>query len=181
VPGEDVKESIDAGGIYTQVQTMTTNAPALRWVSQSTKGVPGKSKTGDRFGSALASGIAFLCPGKVGIAVGVPGKAVNNVLGAGVVTTVSETGTDCGTVVGRQTHQDTPQIAGKVGQGHAFGSAFVTVPAIGLASDGLLTGTPGASKQAGRVVNAINLPKTAYWSLGGKQAGSVYGSVTTRP
>jgi hypothetical protein len=181
VPGEDVKEAVDAGGIYTQVQTMITNAPALRWVSQSTSGVPGKSKSGDRFGSALASGMAFLCPGKVSIAVGVPGKAVKNVVGAGVITTVSETGSDCGTVVGRQTTQDTPQIGGKVAQGNAFGSALITVPTIGLASDGLLGGTPGASKQAGRVVNAVNLPKTAYWSLGGKQAGSMYGSVTTKP
>ncbi len=181
VPGEDVNGAADAGGIYTQVQTMTTNSPALRWVTQSTTGVPGASKAGDRFGAALASGQAFLCPGKVSVAVGVPGKAVKQVLGAGVITTVSETGTDCGTVVGRQTTQDTPQVAGKVAQGNAFGSAMLTLPAIGSASDGLLAGTPGASKQAGRVVNALNVAKTAYWSLGGKQAGSLYGSITTRP
>lgn len=181
VPGEDVKESVDAGGIYTQLQTMTTNAPALRWVSQSTKGVPGKSNSNDRFGSALASGAAFLCPGKISIAVGIPGKTVQKTASAGMVTVVSETGSDCGTVVGRQTTQNTAQIAGKVASGNEFGKALITVPAVGLASDGLLGGTPGASKQAGRVVNTLNLPKTSYFSLGGKQSGSLYGSVSTRP
>ncbi len=184
VPGEDVKESVDAGGIYTQLQTMTTNAPALRWVSQSTKGVPGKSKGNDRFGAALASGLAYLCPGKTSVAVGIPGKTVSQQIGAGMVTVVAETPADCGTTVGRQITQDTSGIAGKVGKANEFGKAFVTVPAVDAAADGLLAGSPGSNldglKDTGRVVSVLNLPKANLRSLGGTQAMTYYGSVTTQ-
>lgn len=184
VPGEDVKSAADAGGIVTQVQTMTTNSPALRWVSQSSKGIPGKSKTGDRFGSALASGTAFLCPSKVGIAVGIPGKTVDAKVGAGMVTVVAETSGDCGTTQGRQITQDTSSIAGKVGKGNAFGTAFAVIPAATAAADGLLGGAPGSNlddkRDTGRVANVLNLPKTSLRSLGGPDTDTFYGSVTTQ-
>ena len=184
VPGEDVKDSVDAGGIYTQLQTMTTNAPALRWVSQSTKGVPGKSKANDRFGSALASGLAYLCPTKTSVAVGIPGKTVSDKSSAGMVTVVAEAPSDCGTTVGRQITQDTSGIAGKSGKLNEFGKAFVSVPVADAASDGLLAGSPGSNldglKDTGRVVSVLNLPKTNLRSLGGTQAMTYYGSVTTQ-
>lgn len=184
VPGEDVKSAMDAGGIVTQIQTMTTNSPALRWISQSSKGIPGKSKTGDRFGAALASGTSFLCPGKAGIAVGVPGKIVDQKAGAGMVTVVAETSGDCGTTQGRQITQDTSSIAGKVGRGNSFGSAFAVVPLATVTADGLLAGSPGSNldgkRDTGRVANAVNLPKTSLRSLGGPDTDTFYGSVTTQ-
>ena len=184
VPGEDVKSAVDAGGIITQVQTMTTTSPALRWVSQSSKGIPGKSKTGDRFGSALASGTAFLCPGKIGTAVGIPGKTVDTKVGAGMVTVVSESSSDCGTTAGRQITQNTSSIAGKVGKGNAFGTAFAVVPGATTAADGLLGGAPGSNlddkRDTGRVANVLNLPKTSLRSLGGPDTDTFYGSVTTQ-
>lgn len=184
VPGEDIKSAADAGGILTQVQSMTTNAPALRWVSQSSKGIPGKSKPDDHFGLALASGSGLLCPGKVGIAVGIPGKTVEKAPGAGMVTVVSETATDCGATLGRQITQNTASVAGKVANGNAFGTALATIPALPAGADGLLAGAPGSNldgkSDTGRVANVVNLPKTSLRSLGGPDAATYYGSVTTQ-
>jgi hypothetical protein len=184
VPGEDVKSAVDAGGILTQLQTMITNSPALRWVSQSTKGIPGKSKAGDRFGAALASGAGFLCPGKTGVAVGIPGKTVEKKPAAGMVTVVSETASDCGAVLGRQITQNTAEVAGKVAKGNGFGTAFATQPVLATGGDGLLAGAPGSNldgkQDTGRVANAVNLTKTSLRSLGGPDAQTYYGNVTTQ-
>ena len=114
------------------------------------------------------------------MAVGVRGKTVEGEASAGLVTVVSETGVDCGTVVGRQITQNTAMVAGSVKAGNGFGTAFVSVPVVDLASDGLLAGAPGAKKTSGRVVNVVNLPKTSYTSLGGAVQGGFYGNVTTQ-
>ncbi len=181
VPGEDLKSTVDAGGIITQVPSALTPTPALRWVSQSTSGIPGKSKPGDRFGSALSSGQGFLCDGQTGIAVGIPYKRLGKKTNAGMVTVVSQGSADCGSLRGRKTTQDSPGIAGKVVRGNRFGYSLISVP--GAERDAALVGVPGANlddkKNTGRVVNGVNLPTTSLLALGGLQAQTNYGNIGT--
>ena len=181
IPGEDLKTVSNAGGIITGIMSATTTQPAMRWVSQSSSGIPGKSKPGDKFGSALSSGRGLLCTGQTGIAVGIPHKRLGSKTNAGMVTVVSQQSTDCGSLRGRKYTQDSADIAGKVVRGNRFGSAFVSVP--GTEIDAVLAGVPGANlddkKNTGRVVNAVNAPTTSLRALGGLQAGTNYGNIST--
>lgn len=181
VPGEDIKSTVDAGGIVTQVSTVLSGTPALRWVSQSSHGIPGKSKPGDKFGTSLVSGNGFLCSGKTGIAVGIPYKKVGKKTNVGMVTVVSQGTTDCGSLRGRKYTQESPGVAGNMVKGNRFGYALYSLP--GTESDGALVGVPGANlddkKNTGRVVNGVNLPTTSLRALGGLQAHTNYGNIGT--
>lgn len=181
IPGEDTKTVTNAGAIITGIATAGSATPSLRWVTQSTAGIPGKSKPGDRFGSALTSGRDFLCTGQTGIAVGIPGKTVRRTINAGMVTVISAGSTDCGALRGRKYNQNSPDIPGNAVRGNRFGSAFINVP--GTDRDAAYAGVPGANldgkKNTGRVVNAVNLPSTSLRPLGGLQARTAYGKIST--
>ena len=57
-----------------------------RTYRQGARGVPGRAEAGDRFGSALASGMGIRCQEEIPVAVGVPGEDVGHARDAGAVT-----------------------------------------------------------------------------------------------
>jgi hypothetical protein len=85
VPGHDVGRHIDAGAIQTLLGSprgLTGRGGQI--ITQATRGIGGKPRTGNQFGRALAPG-DFDGDGRGDIAVGVPGQRVGRAAHAGVV------------------------------------------------------------------------------------------------
>jgi hypothetical protein len=81
-PGADVRGRRDAGLVVAYTRTLARR----RTYRQGARGVPGRAEAGDRFGSALASGMGIRCQEEIPVAVGVPGEDVGRVRDAGAVT-----------------------------------------------------------------------------------------------
>ena len=79
VPFEDGAKR-DSGVVATFTVKSSTLKPKAS-VSQSTKGVPGVSEAGDRFGTSVA--VIRACPGVAGILVGAPSEAMGTTAEAG--------------------------------------------------------------------------------------------------
>jgi hypothetical protein len=85
-PGADVRGHRDAGLVVAYKGTLARRG-TLR---QGARGVPGRAEAGDRFGSALATGMGIRCQEEVPIAIGVPGKDVGHARDAGAVTLLGD-------------------------------------------------------------------------------------------
>ncbi len=83
-PSEDLKKNIDTGQVHVIYGAKRGLKAKSTIVHQGTKAVPGDSESGDRFGSALATG-DFNGDGRDDAAIGVPGKTVNGLDNAGAV------------------------------------------------------------------------------------------------
>lgn len=85
VPGETIGSDYATGMVHLlHFDPVGRKATSLRSISQDTAGIPGSNEDGDYFGSAVALGINTL--DQLTAAVGAPGEAIGNVLGAGMVT-----------------------------------------------------------------------------------------------
>jgi hypothetical protein len=80
-PGADVRGRRDAGVVVAYKGTLARR----RTYRQGARGVPGRAEAGDRFGSALASGMGIRCQEEIPVAVGVPGEDVGRARDAGAV------------------------------------------------------------------------------------------------
>jgi hypothetical protein len=83
-PGEDLRGRRDAG----LVELFTEGLRPRLTYRQGARGVPGHLETGDRFGSALASGMGIDCQEDFPLAVGAPGQDLRGTRDAGAVTLI---------------------------------------------------------------------------------------------
>lgn len=152
VPGEDIGNRIDAGGIHVMFGSAGYFATS-QFVSASTAGVAGAAEADDRFGQALAAG-DFDMDGFTDLAVGIPGEDVGSLIDAGAVHILF------GGPQGLRTDNDilltesTPGVAGGAEAGDEFGAALAAGDFRGIddfAMD-LVVGSPG--EDIGNVVDA---------------------------
>jgi FG-GAP repeat len=85
-PGAAVRGRRDAGLVVAYKGTLARR----RTYRQGAHGVPGRAEAGDRFGSALATGMGIRCQEEVPIAIGVPGEDVGHARDAGAVTLLGD-------------------------------------------------------------------------------------------
>jgi FG-GAP repeat len=120
VPGGDVGTDIDAGWVGTLTQS--GSGRYVDALSQDTKGIPGATEPGDRFGTSVS--LSYLL-GEVHIAdvaIGAPQEDVGRVLDAGAVTIVRDLyrGVDGAVVY----HQDSAGVASVPETGDRFGHSL---------------------------------------------------------
>jgi hypothetical protein len=147
-PGEDVAGRRDAGLVaaYALRDDDAGVAKPLRprrTYRQGAHGVPGRTEAGDRFGSALAGGAAFLCQEDSATAVGAPGEDTGRLHDAGAVTLIE--GGDITSCHSRELIQGRG-LAGRAHSGRRIGETLGTAPDLpGLDEDTydtLLVGVP---------------------------------------
>jgi hypothetical protein len=193
VPGEDIDSATDAGMVQVFSQNASGALTPGRGVSQKTAGIPGAVEDGDRYGAALAVGVALNCQESVDVAVGAPGEAIGTRAAAGALTLVGLT-YDEGGCAARVLRQGSG-LAGAVEAGDEVGSV------LGLVrgrtdldedyADRLLIGVPsediGAVADAGMVQPAVGglvADGVAYDTLKyseGYLSGWRYGMVLSTP
>ncbi|MEN8652371.1 integrin alpha [Streptomyces sp. 21So2-11] len=159
VPGENVGDVTDAGGIhYAQGTAKTT-------VTQNSSGVPGVAESHDRFGYALAATPRYF-------AVGVPGEAIGDNTFAGGVGVFNHTLADGVPTVLAGLDQDAAGVGGVAEHGDGFGTAIALLPyrpsGASAESDALLAvGTPnedvGAIADAG-TVQILQIPSSGTYT-----------------
>ncbi|MFD0412312.1 FG-GAP and VCBS repeat-containing protein [Streptomyces sp. NPDC127108] len=125
----DIEPSGSKGGeisvIYgTQSGPSTTRRKTL---TQNSPGVPGASRTGDRFGTAVAIG-DFDGDRRADLAVGVSGKTYGKdpyVFDAGAVVYLRGSASGLTTAGAATVHQDSPGVPGERAESHAFGATLL--------------------------------------------------------
>jgi len=151
VPGEDVGAIRDAGAIVTIGHVGRTEASCAFssvFISQDTKGMPGVSEAGDRFGSALA----FLRGVRSGrLIVGVPGEDLGALGDAGVIQVVWQ---ELGGPFSSGGFLAQHQTAGASEAGDQFGATLVAeqIATDDIDRPNLAVGVPG--EDVGRAVDA---------------------------
>jgi hypothetical protein len=186
VPGEDLGKRRDAGTVQLfALGRLGQGLTPTRSYSQSTKRVPGKAESGDRFGASLAEGTLF-CQEQWDLAVGAPGEDLGRARDAGTVTLISIPPSDspCKPRLVRQGRN--PLRRDVAESGDLFGTTLATLPGGGEDEDyfGVLAvGAPGedlSRKPDAGLVHLLDLsfnrPGQA-WNLPGPAAGSRYGQV----
>ena len=137
-PGADVRGHRDAGLVVAYKGTLARR----RTYGQGAHGVPGRAEAGDRFGSALATGLGIRCQEEVPIAIGVPGEDVGHARDAGAVTLLGD-----GDLASCHSRELT-QGDGLSGRPHRRARIGATLgiapdrPGLDDESDALLTGIP---------------------------------------
>jgi hypothetical protein len=149
VPGGDVGSDIDAGW----VGTLTPSASGLYVdaLTQDTKGIPGSTEPGDRFGTSVS--LSYLLGNALiaDVAIGSPQEDVGSVLDAGTVTIVRDLylGIDGAVVY----DQGSPGVASVPETGDQFGHSLDAMRTDGISR--LAVGVPyedvGAATSAGLV------------------------------
>ncbi|WJV44154.1 FG-GAP and VCBS repeat-containing protein [Streptomyces flavofungini] len=125
----DVEPSGSKGGEISVIYG-TKSGPSTsrrKTLTQNSPGVPGASKTGDGFGSAVAIG-DFDGDRRADLAVGVPGKTYGRdpyLYDAGAVVYLRGSASGLTTAGAAAVHQDSAGVPGKRADGHAFGSALL--------------------------------------------------------
>ena len=127
VPGEGVGAVPGAGAIQVFYGSdnglKPTDDDGL--ISQDTPGIVGNSRTGDRFGAALACA-DFNGDGFADLAIGVPGKKIGGSRQAGAVAIIPGSANGLDTSSSVRFHQDAPGVNNKVEKFDRFGSALAT-------------------------------------------------------
>ncbi|MFT4295878.1 MAG: FG-GAP repeat protein [Micropruina sp.] len=152
VPGESLGSARYTGMVHVlHFNPVSRSYRSLRAVHQNSAGIPGSTRTGDYFGSAVALGVNTV--DQLTAVVGVPGKAVGTALGAGAVTMfrANRAGGKAVTI-----QQGKGGVPGKAEAADHFGA---TVGILGgdLAAgeamrDGIVVGAPG--EDVGKAVDA---------------------------
>lgn len=145
---EDLGKNDDAGQVQLFFGSRRGVTPARdRVVHQGTKGVAGVSESGDLFGAAIAVG-NFNGDRFDDAAIGVPGKRVDGVDGAGSVVVLY--GSDTGLVGAGSIAltQGEASVGGAVGANHRFGQSLTAADFNGDGVDDLAIGAPGAGAPA---------------------------------
>jgi hypothetical protein len=170
-PGEDLRGRRDAG----LVELFTSRLRPRRTYRAGARGVPGRLEAGDRFGSALASGIGIDCQESIPLAIGVPGRDLHGARDAGGITLIGGGDiTDCGS-------RELSQGHGLAGRPHRNARVGTT---LGIAQDrpgldedeydSLLVGIP-----AGGILTLRDGYPRLRGRLGRPRGTSDYGSVFT--
>jgi hypothetical protein len=156
VPDENSGSKVNSGVVQTFRATSATGSfvPAAA-ISQNSPGIPGSIEAGDRFGAAVAVGVALICQESTDLAVGAPGEDIGTRKNAGNVTLVTLSGDDCPARVRRQGSG----LAGAAEAGDQVGSVLGLIRGrIDLEedyADKLMIGVPkedlGAKADAGMV------------------------------
>lgn len=89
VPDEDYGSKADSGMIQTLEWNTSGAVVPGRGFTQDTAGVPGRLEAGDRFGAAVAVGIAFTYTEGTDVAVGVPGEDIGTAVNAGAINLIN--------------------------------------------------------------------------------------------
>ena len=139
-PGLRVTSVLGTGGVVVLPASARGLSLSEKIVSQSSRGLPGASETGDQFGAAVASA-DFDRDGYADLAIGQPGEAAGPVAGAGAVTLVH--GSPRGLDTTRSTGLGAPAGAE---EGAGFGSALVAADLDGDGFPDLAVGAPGAER-----------------------------------
>ena len=155
IPNEDIKNTIDAGGItilYGSKNGLT--ASGSQWFDQDSPNMPGGTEKGDLFGWALSTG-DFNHDGYVDLTIGIPFEDIKNTIDAGGITILygSKNGL---TASGSQWFdQDSPNMPGGTEKGDLFGWALSTGDFNHDGYDDLVAGIPsediGTIKDAGGI------------------------------
>ena len=143
VPGERVFGVDEAGGVHVFYGSPTGLDPADDdFITQRTEGIVGVSRTGDRFGAAVACA-DFDGDGFSDVAIGTPGKRIAGKEDAGAVTVVpgSAAGLDPGSSV--WFHQDSNWVRNVAEPGDGFGAALATGDFDANGVPDLAVGVPG--------------------------------------
>jgi hypothetical protein len=157
VPDENSGSKADTGMIQTfsRKSVPGTFVPS-KAITQNTAGIPGTMEAGDRFGAAVAVGVALVCQESTDVAIGAPGEDVGTRKDAGVIALVPLTSfSGCSAKALRQGSG----LAGAAEAGDEVGSVLgLTRARTDLEedyADRLLVGVPrediGASADAGMV------------------------------
>jgi hypothetical protein len=182
-PGEDVRGRADAGlvasyALRTDDAGVDKPLRPQRTYRQGARGVPGRAEAGDRFGSALASGMALLCQEDLVAAVGAPGEDVGRLHDAGAVTMIE--GGDETSCHSRELSQGRG-LAGRPHSGEHTGATLGIAPDIpGLDEDTydtLLVGVP-----SGEILTLNSgYPRRTHKRLSAPPGAPGYGSVFALP
>ncbi|WP_407554726.1 integrin alpha [Streptomyces sp. Pv4-95] len=168
VPGENVGDVADAGGIhYAQATTKTT-------VTEDDAGVPGAAEAHDRFGYALTATPRYL-------AVAAPGESIGDKTFAGGVAVFNHTLTNGVPTALAGLDQEQPGISGSAETGDGFGTAISLAPyrPSGAASETdvlLAIGVPnedvGTAADAG-LIQVVQIPSSgAYKEVNAADRGT---------
>jgi hypothetical protein len=154
VPDEDSGSKANSGLIQTFKPKSGTGQFAVgKAITQNTAGIPGSLEAGDRFGAAVAVGVALLCQESDDVAVGAPGEDIGTRKNVGVISLIALSGE--GGCPAKALRQGSG-LAGAAEAGDEVGSVLgLTRREIDLEedySDRLLIGVP--SEDIGAVANA---------------------------
>lgn len=136
-PGRRVSGEAKAGAVFARY---ASGGPQT--ITQRSKGIPGAVESGDKFGSALASG-DFDGNGFADLAVGSPGEAVKGFDGAGTVTIIYGSPTGLRTRSATLIHQGLARVPGRLQAGDNMGAALAAGDFNANGFDDLVVGLPG--------------------------------------
>ena len=154
-PAEDAGTVADAGAVSVfEVDADVHGLGELRQGARSPLGavrLPDTPEPGDRFGSALATGLVDVAERSgqeiaQGLVIGAPGDMVNGRDGAGSVTVLSEKFESASLI-----SQDSAGVPGAAENGDQFGYSVALSPRVGSRAATLAVGSPG--ENAGTVVD----------------------------
>ena len=142
-PGEDFGSFTDAGAVTVLYSGISGPVETTQVFTQDTAKVPGAAESGDRFGSALATG-DFNADGFDDLAIGVIGEDLGSVRDAGLVHVVlgSVSGLKAG---GQIWTQESSGVQDFAEAGDAFGTALATGRFDNVAGEDLAIGVPRES------------------------------------
>jgi hypothetical protein len=143
VKGEDTRGVIDAGAVQVVYGSSAGLDPkGVRLIHANTRGVPGRSEPGDRFGATLAAG-DLDGDGFSELAVGIPSEDVAGQANAGAVVVFSGGTGGLETRGGANLHQRRAVVEGSPHAGDLFGKALALGDLDGDGDDELIVGVPG--------------------------------------
>jgi hypothetical protein len=188
-PGRDLAGARDAGVVQLFRSLDGGRLVAEDRLAQGADGIPGRPERGDRFGSAVTSGRALLCPEATSFAIGAPGEDLGRVRDAGAVTVVEPGDFGCKPRALSQGHG----LPGGPERGDRLGAALGIVRERDDfeedASETLLAGAPGETVRgragAGEVETrsgAVGPARRRTFGFpSGPVAGLAFGSVLAAP
>jgi hypothetical protein len=188
-PGRDLAGARHAGVVQLFRSARGGRLAADDRLAQGVDGIPGRAERGDRFGAAVTSGRALLCPEATSYAVGAPGEDLGRVRDAGSVTVVEPGDIGCKPRALSQGRglPGSPERGDRLGA--ALGIARDRDDFEEDASETLLAGAPGEAVRGRAEAGEIETRSGAVGPArrrslgfpGGPVAGLAFGSVLAAP